>query len=60
MVYTGGYDEKASAAATAVRSRVDAYEQFDLYPGWSGIDNAVRSAWTVVPDWRRLPAVSRS
>lgn len=33
--HTGGYDQKASAAATAVQSRVDAYEQFDLYAGWS-------------------------
>ena len=33
--HTGGYDQKASAAASAVQSRVDAYEQFDLYAGWS-------------------------
>lgn len=37
--HTGGYDQKASAAATAVQSRVDSYEQLDLYFGWSGIDN---------------------
>jgi iron complex outermembrane recepter protein len=37
--HTGGYDQKASTAATAVQSRVDSYEQFDLYLGWSGIDN---------------------
>jgi iron complex outermembrane receptor protein len=38
--HTGGYDQKASTAATAVQSRVDAYEQFDLYTGWtSGSDN---------------------
>jgi iron complex outermembrane receptor protein len=35
---TGGYDQKASAAATAVQSRVSAYNQFDLYAGWSGIE----------------------
>jgi iron complex outermembrane receptor protein len=33
--HTGGYDQKASAAATAVQSRVDGYEQFDLYAGWT-------------------------
>lgn len=33
--HTGGYDQKASTVATAVQSRVDAYEQFDLYTGWS-------------------------
>ncbi|WWW37300.1 TonB-dependent receptor [Stenotrophomonas rhizophila] len=35
--YTSGYDQKASAAATAVQDRVDAYSQFDLYrptPAW--------------------------
>jgi iron complex outermembrane receptor protein len=38
--HTGGYDQKASTAATAVQSRVDAYEQFDLYAGWtSSSDN---------------------
>jgi iron complex outermembrane receptor protein len=37
--HTGGYDQKASAAATAVQSRVDSYEQLDLYVGWSGIEN---------------------
>lgn len=37
--HTGGYDQKASAAATAVQSRVDSYEQLDLYFGWSGIEN---------------------
>jgi iron complex outermembrane receptor protein len=38
--HTGGYDQKASTAATAVQSRVDAYEQFDLYAGWtSASDN---------------------
>jgi iron complex outermembrane recepter protein len=36
---TGGYDQKASAVATAAQSRVDAYEQFDIYLGWSGIEN---------------------
>ncbi len=35
---TGGYDQKASVAATAVQSRVDAYDQLDLYAGWSGIE----------------------
>ena len=35
---TGGYDQKASVAATAVQSRVDSYDQFDLYAGWSGIE----------------------
>ncbi len=35
---TGGYDQKASVAATAVQSRVDAFDQFDLYAGWSGIE----------------------
>lgn len=30
--YTSGYDQKASAAATAVQDRVDAYNQFDLDP----------------------------
>lgn len=35
---TGGYDQRASVAATAVQSRVDSYDQFDLYAGWSGID----------------------
>jgi iron complex outermembrane receptor protein len=37
--HIGGYDQKASTAATAVQSRVDAYEQFDLYLGWSGVTN---------------------
>nr|WP_298723368.1 TonB-dependent receptor [uncultured Steroidobacter sp.] len=38
--HTGSYAQKASAAATAVQSRVDAYEQFDLYAGWtSASDN---------------------
>lgn len=37
--HTAGYDQKASAAASAVQSRVDAYEQFDLYAGWSGFKN---------------------
>jgi iron complex outermembrane receptor protein len=37
--HIGGYDQKASSAATAVQSRVDAYEQFDLYLGWSGVSN---------------------
>jgi iron complex outermembrane receptor protein len=37
--HTGSYDQKASAAASAVQSRVDAYEQFDLYAGWSGFQN---------------------
>lgn len=36
--YTSGYDQKASAAATAVQDRVDAYSQFDLYLAYSGID----------------------
>ena len=35
---TGGYDQKASVAATAVQSRVDAFDKFDLYAGWSGIE----------------------
>lgn len=35
---TGGYDQKASVAATAVQSRVDSYDQYDLYAGWSGIE----------------------
>ncbi|MEE7547254.1 TonB-dependent receptor, partial [Xanthomonas sp. Kuri4-1] len=35
---TGGYDQKASAAARAVQSRVSAYDQFDLYLGYRGID----------------------
>lgn len=35
---TGGYDQRASVAATAVQSRVDSYDQFDLYAGWSGIE----------------------
>ena len=35
---TGGYDQKASTAATAVQSRVDAFDQLDLYAGWSGIE----------------------
>jgi len=37
--HTGGYDQKASAAASSVQSRVDSYEQFDLYLGWSGLPN---------------------
>ena len=37
--HTGGYDQKASTAASAVQSRVDAYEQFDLYAGWSSSSN---------------------
>lgn len=37
--HTGGYDQKASAVARAAQSRVDAYEQFDIYLGWSGIEN---------------------
>ncbi|WP_420007993.1 TonB-dependent receptor plug domain-containing protein [Xanthomonas sacchari] len=36
--YTGGYAQKASAAASAVQSRVDHYDQFDLYLGYRGID----------------------
>ncbi len=36
--YTSGYDQKASAAATAVQDRVDAYSQFDLYLGYTGIE----------------------
>lgn len=36
--YTGGYDQKASAAASAVQSRVGDYNQFDLYLGYTGID----------------------
>jgi iron complex outermembrane receptor protein len=36
--YTGGYDQSASAAAAAVQSRVDAYNQFDLYLGYSGFE----------------------
>jgi len=35
---TGGYAQRASAAASAVQSRVDSFDQFDLYFGWSGID----------------------
>lgn len=37
--HTGGYDQKASTAASAVQTRVDAYEQFDLYTGWSSASN---------------------
>lgn len=36
--YTSGYDQKASAAASAVQDRVDSYSQFDLYLGYTGID----------------------
>ncbi|MDQ1094697.1 iron complex outermembrane receptor protein [Xanthomonas sacchari] len=36
--YTGGYAQKASAAAGAVQSRVDHYDQFDLYLGYRGSD----------------------
>ncbi|WMJ67716.1 TonB-dependent receptor [Stenotrophomonas sp. 24(2023)] len=36
--YTGGYDQKASAAAQAVQSRVDSFSQLDLYLAWTGID----------------------
>lgn len=36
--YTGGYAQKASAAASAVQSRVDHYDQFDLYLGYRGSD----------------------
>ncbi|MGK4576824.1 TonB-dependent receptor domain-containing protein, partial [Xanthomonas hortorum] len=36
--YTGGYDQKASAAASALQSRVDDYNQFDLYLAYTGID----------------------
>ncbi len=35
---TGGYDQRASTAASAVQSRVDSHDQFDLYLGWSGIE----------------------
>ncbi|MEN5117541.1 TonB-dependent receptor [Luteimonas sp. TWI662] len=35
---TGGYDQKASVAARAAQARVDAYDQFDLYFAWSGIE----------------------
>lgn len=35
--HTGGYDQKARAAATAVQDRVDSYDQFDLYVGWAGL-----------------------
>lgn len=37
--HTGGYDQKASVAASSVQSRVDSYDQFDLYVGWSGLPN---------------------
>lgn len=36
--YTSGYDQKASAAATAVQDRVDAYSQFDLYLAYTGLE----------------------
>ncbi|WP_122780280.1 TonB-dependent receptor domain-containing protein, partial [Pseudomonas viridiflava] len=36
--YTGGYDQKASAAARAVQARVGDYNQFDLYLAYTGID----------------------
>ncbi len=36
--YTSGYDQKASAAATAVQDRVDAYSQFDLYLAYTGVE----------------------
>jgi len=36
--YTSGYDQKASAAATAVQDRVDSYSQFDLYLGYTGFE----------------------
>lgn len=37
--HTGGYDQKASAATAAVQSRVEAYDQFDLYLGYSGLEH---------------------
>jgi len=36
--YTSGYDQKASAAAQSVQDRVDAYNQFDLYLGYTGLE----------------------
>lgn len=36
--YTSGYDQKASAAATSVQDRVDAYSQFDLYLAYTGLE----------------------
>lgn len=36
--YTSSYEQKGSAAASAVQSKVDGYNQFDLYLGYTGID----------------------
>jgi len=36
--YTSGYDQKASAGVQAVQDRVDAYNQFDLYLGYTGFE----------------------
>lgn len=36
-LHTGGYDQ-ASAAIAAIQPRVDAYDQFDLYLGYTGFD----------------------
>jgi len=40
--YTSGYDQRASAAATAVQSRVDDFNQVDLYLAYSGF-----AGWTL-------------
>ncbi|MHC9084227.1 TonB-dependent receptor plug domain-containing protein [Luteimonas sp. RIT-PG2_3] len=38
-LHTSGYDQLSSSAVVrAAQSRVDAYEQFDLYLGWKGIE----------------------
>ncbi|MET0290207.1 MAG: TonB-dependent receptor [Pseudoxanthomonas sp.] len=36
--YTGGYDQKASTAASAIQSRIAAYNQVDLYAAWKGVE----------------------
>ncbi|HEY0332881.1 MAG TPA: TonB-dependent receptor, partial [Stenotrophomonas sp.] len=36
--YTSGYDQRASAAATSVQSRVDHFDQLDLYVAYAGFE----------------------
>ena len=37
--YTAGYEQRASATATALQDTVSSYSQFDLYLGYTGFEN---------------------
>ena len=37
--YTAGYDQRASATASALQDKVASYSQFDLYLGYTGFEN---------------------